>query len=186
MSETRTAGHVPQGPDHDDESTMRTAAHGAVEQASALAGSGVDEAARVLQEVRTQSTRLMGDARSTARERAGVQFAHLATTLQDLSGELDEMSRTARPDGTLAALAHDGASAMRQMSRRIEEGGLDGTLHDVRAFARRRPLAFLGGAFAVGLLAGRVMRNTDMGAVGSGAREPDGRSDGGSPRAAWS
>lgn len=173
MSETQTTGRMPgTPPTAEEESRVRSTAHGAAEQASALASTGRDEVARVAQDVRAQSTRLVGDARSSARDRADAQFGQLATRLQDLSGELDEMSRNARPHGPLAAVAHDGATAMRQMSRHIEEDGLDATLRDVRRFARQRPFLFLGGALAVGLVAGRVMRNADLATIGNEAREP--------------
>ena len=85
MSTTQTTGGMPgTPPTAEEESRVRSTAHGAAEQASALATTGRDEFARVAQDVRAQSTRLVGDARSSARDRADAQFGQIATRLHDL------------------------------------------------------------------------------------------------------
>ena len=132
-------------------------------EARNVAESGKEGAGRVADEARSQAAGLARTAREEARHRADGELGKLASFLGEIGDELDGMaSGDTRPDGHLPALARDGAQMANRLSRRLETGGLDGALHDVSMFARRRPGVFLATAFGVGLALGRVTRNADL------------------------
>ncbi len=155
---------TPGSSDHDDPST----AEHAKSQARDVAETGQEQAGKVVQEAKAQTSQLLDEARTQARDRADSQTSQLAGVLERVSSELGEMAEgTSSSDGYLAALARDGSSTARDLSQRLQEGGLDGALDDVRQFARRRPVAFLAATFGVGLLLGRVTRNADLQKIAS-------------------
>ena len=163
------------------------------DRAREAADTGKHEAGRVVEEARTNTSRLVGETGERAREHADQQLGRTAGVIEQFGTELDEMaSGASRQDGYLTALARDGAQTAHQLSQRLENGGLDGVLDDVTRFARRRPGAFLAASFAVGLVLGRVTRNSDMGRIkqemsdheGSGSDGPtSGATRSGSPMA---
>jgi hypothetical protein len=60
-------------------------------------------------------------------------------------------------------LVRQGSEAAERLASRLEHGGVDAVMADARAFARRRPGAFLLGAATVGFVAGRLVRNLNGG-----------------------
>ncbi len=155
---------TPGSSDHDDSST----AEHAKSQARDVAETGQEQAGKVVQEAKAQTSQFLDEARTRARDRADTQTSQLAGVLERVSSELGEMAEgTSSSDGYLAALARDGSSTARDLSQRLQDGGLDGALDDVRQFARRRPVAFLAATFGVGLLLGRVTRNADLQKIAS-------------------
>jgi hypothetical protein len=132
-------------------------------EARNVAERGKREAGQVADEARSQAAGLARTAREDARHRVDDEVGKLAGFLDDIGDELEGMaSGSGRTDGHLPALARDGADMANRLSRRLETGGLDGALHDVSMFARRRPAMFLAAAFGVGLALGRVTRNADL------------------------
>jgi hypothetical protein len=132
-------------------------------EARNVAERGKREAGQVADEARSQAAGLARTAREEARHRVDDEVGKLAGFLDDIGDELEGMaSGSGRTDGHLPALARDGAEMANRLSRRLETGGLDGALHDVSMFARRRPAMFLAAAFGVGLALGRVTRNADL------------------------
>ena len=61
--------------------------------------------------------------------------------------------------GVMPSLVREGASAVERIGTRLDQGGLDAVMSDVRRWARRSPGSFLLGAAALGFVAGRVARN---------------------------
>ena len=146
-----------------------------------VAETGKQQASRVVEEAKSQTSHLLDEARTQARDRADGQVEQLAGVLDRMSSELGSMAETGGSSGYLTALARDGSSAARNWSRRLEQGGLDGALDDVRRFARQRPVAFLASAFGVGLVLGRVTRNADLKTIVSDD-EPSHQTSGVTPR----
>lgn len=171
MTDTATPGAV------------RETMHDAGDQARSVAETGKEEAAKLASEAKTQASKLIDEAGTKARERADSQLGSAATMLSDMSGELDRMASSASPGTALASLVRDGATMTRQLSDRLQSGGLDGALHDARMFARRPPVMFLAGAFAVGIMAGRLARNVDVRSITPSSAETGRDAAGnGSPR----
>ncbi len=144
-------------------------------EARNVAESGKQKAGKVADEARYQAAELARTAREDARDRIDGEVGKLAAFLDDIGDELDGMADgTGRTDGYLPSLARDGAQMANRLSRRLENGGLDGALHDVSMFARRRPAVFLAAAFGVGLTLGRVTRNADAHEISDQMQRGDG------------
>lgn len=170
MTDTTRGASAPNNSDEHGASggdRVTSAAHEAGERARDLNEMGREEAARVADEVKTQTSHLVDETRHRAKDRVDSQVDHLASVLGGMSGDLNRMAD--QTESPLGSLARDGATALQSVSQRLERDGLDGVMGEVRQFARRRPGAFVAGAFAVGLVAGRLVRNTDVGAVAGGA-----------------
>jgi hypothetical protein len=136
------------------------------------------EVTEVGDEAKYQAKRLAGEATERARERADVQLARTGSTLKKVSEELRSMAAASSDrDGYLAVMAHDGATVLDDMAGRLQDGGLDRAMEDVRQFARRRPVVFLAGAFAVGVGLGRLTRATDIQKVAAAVRDDNGQGE---------
>lgn len=113
-----------------------------------------------------QSTAQLSEQAQAQTEKAGQALRTLSEQTAALAeGRTDEA-------GELGRYVQQVSDQLDQLSQRIESGGFTGMLDDVQRFARRRPGAFLLGAAALGVVAGRV---------GRGAKEAS--SDGGSQAA---
>ena len=159
----------------------------AKEQATNVAGSAQDKAKDVANEAQDHARRLVVDARSRARDQAEDQTARASEAARDASRQLSDMADGADQDSYLTSLTRDGANRLDRIATRLDEGGLDGAIEEVRRFGRQRPGAFIAVAFGAGLLAGRVLRNADTTALkdaadprqegtGGGSSGGDGRS----------
>jgi hypothetical protein len=137
--------------------------HRATSEARTVADTGKQGVGLVADEARSQAAGLARAARDEARHRADGEIGKLAGFLSGLGDELAGMAdgSTTR-DGHLQGLARDGARAANRLSQRLEMGGLDGAVHDLSMFARRRPGVFLAAAFGVGVGLGRLTRNADV------------------------
>ena len=153
---------------------VRATVQDAGEQAHGITDAGKEEVAKVASEVKAQTSKLVGDAGTKMRERADSQIGTAASMLSSMSGELERMASSTTPGSSLASLVQDGATMTRKLSERLDRNGLDGAMQDVRMLARRRPVMFLAGAFAVGIAAGRLMRNVDVRSIAPSNSEHEG------------
>lgn len=86
-------------------------------------------------------------------ERAGGALSQAGSQLQALAeGRTDEA-------GVFGDYVEQAAQAVNRWADSVQDRGLDGLLDDLRSAARRRPGAFLLGAAAAGVIAGRFGRN---------------------------
>jgi hypothetical protein len=125
-----------------------------------VADTASDQASRVTQEARTQARDLFGQAREQATEQVRGAQKNAADGLRSLAGELHEMAEGGDrrgPASDLAGAAADRVGELAEWLGRREPGDL---VEEVRRLARRRPGAFLFGAAAAGVLAGRLTRGT--------------------------
>jgi hypothetical protein len=130
----------------------------AKEETRQLAASATDHAATVMRQA-TDELRSHG-------EEQGQKFA---ATLRDLCDDLRSMadhSTGKSPAGDIARSLADGAE---QLAGRIDHGGINGIGRDLTNFGRRSPGRFLLMSAAAGVLAGRVLRNTDTRAIAQAA-----------------
>lgn len=131
----------------------------AKDQASGVAQTAADQTKEVAREAKEQARsalhRAMDDARSSANEQAG----KMSETLRSASRQLSSMADAGDQQSFASTLVREGATAADRVAGRIDAGGVDAVLADIRSFARRNPGAFLFGAAAAGFLAGRLIRN---------------------------
>jgi len=129
--------------------------------ASDLASTAADKAQDVAQEAKYQARDLMGQARGQLRSQASDQHRNAVSNLRSLGDELDSMANSTQYSGK-SGLATDLVSQAAGHAHGVADW-LDGRnpeelLDEVRRFARRRPGAFLLGALAAGVVAGRLTR----------------------------
>ena len=125
-----------------------------------VADTASDQATRVSREARVQARDLFGQAREQITEQARSTQKNAAEGLRSLAGELNEMVEGGDrqgPASDLAAAAADRLGGLADWLGRRKPGEL---VEEVRRLARRRPGAFLFGAAAAGVLAGRLTRGT--------------------------
>lgn len=130
------------------ETGVKQAAQQATEQTKAVAG-----------EAKQHVTQLLGQTRSEVRQQVDQRSQQLTSSLQGLAGQLRSL-RNGRPDqaGSLQHYLVDAEQRVSEWAQRLEQGGPDMLLRDVRSFARRKPGAFLLAAIGAGFVAGRVAR----------------------------
>lgn len=137
----------------------RQAAGTATEESKHVAATAGQEAKQVAAEVRYQTRNLMGELRTQATQQSRSQRDRLAHTLHELSDELDRMADSGGGSGLATDLVHQASQRSRDFGMRLENREPGDLLDDVRAFARRRPGAFLLGAAVLGVVAGRLTRS---------------------------
>lgn len=128
------------------------------DEAQNVASTAKDEARNVAQTAQGQARRLVGDARSELTTQADGQMSRLADGITQISQQLRSMGDNGDA-GPVADLAGEAAWRTEQFADRLRSGGIEETLTQVRRFGRNRPGLFLLGAFGVGIVAGRVVRN---------------------------
>jgi len=137
---------------------------GHVGQTAAQAGGQVaqttkEQAQNVVGEATQQARDLIGEARSQVRDQAGTQKGRAVDGLRTLAGELDQMAQQGGQSGIATEVARQAAQRAHGLADRLDRHEPAELLDQVRAYARRRPVAFLAGAAVLGVLAGRMTRN---------------------------
>lgn len=149
------------------------AASTAREQASTVAESAqthmsdvkddtVTQAKAVVEDAKVQANRIMDDSRRELSHQAEQQTARLASSVRDMSRQLDKVAHGGEaPQGIVGDLATQAAQATARFAETLEQRRPEELLDEVRRFARQRPGMFLLGAAGAGLLAGRLLRSVD-------------------------
>jgi len=128
-------------------------------EAGAVAGTVKEETKNVAQEAQQQASSALHQVQDDVRTRANEEATKFAQTLHNTSQQLQSMAGAAGDNGVASSLVREGASATERLATRLDQGGVEALMADARAFARRRPGAFLLGAVTVGFLSGRLVRN---------------------------
>jgi hypothetical protein len=132
----------------------------AQDAASNVAGTAGERARDIKDQAGSHARGIVVEARQQVRgrmeqetERAGGALSQAGSQLQALAeGRTDEA-------GVFGEYAQQAAQAVNRWADSVQDRGLDGLLDDMRSVARRRPGAFLLGAVAAGVVAGRFGRN---------------------------
>jgi hypothetical protein len=154
---------------------VQQAAETTAEEGKHIAGVTRDEAQAVASEAMDQARMLLHEAKTQADQQSRTQRDRLVGTLQTLSTDLETMA-VQGSDGLAADLARQAADQARRLSAHLDGREPNQLLEDVRGFARRRPGTFLFGAFAMGLLAGRLARGAKEANSDSTVSSPTGTS----------
>jgi hypothetical protein len=131
----------------------------AAARAGDVAQTAKEEVRHARDEATHQTRRVLDQLQSDVRTRADGEAQRVASTLHDTSEQLRSMADATGGQGFAAALAQEGARATERLASRIDQGGLDAVLADVRSWARRNPGTFLAGAAAAGFVLGRIVRH---------------------------
>lgn len=149
-----------------DEATSKVTevAASAAGDAKVLVSDAKGEVLAVAGEAKDKVRDLTQDARQQLRQQANEQAGRAAGAMRDLSEQLAAMAGAA-DGGLVPDLARQASSSIDGLARRLDDGGLDALVADVKRFARNKPGTFLLGAAAAGLLAGRLTRSVDTHAL---------------------
>jgi len=159
-----TGSSTPSAPSQSDPNGDRPAADGETGAKAAVARVADEapvQAARVVDDARTQlkdaARRAMDDLRAQADDRA----AQAAQGLRDLSTRADALAagRT-EAAGDLADLVQSLGRHAQDFADRLDGRGVGGVADELARFGRKRPLAFLGLSLGAGFIVGRLVRTT--------------------------
>lgn len=141
-------------------------------QAREVAGTATEGAKEVAAEASRQAGELASQASAQAKDayrkandelkqQASVQTGRAAEGMRSLSSQLEALTN-GRPQeaGAVGDYARQATDKLGEIAGRLEDGGFDGVLDDVKRFARRSPGLFLLGAGAAGFVAGRLLRGS--------------------------
>lgn len=130
----------------------------AVVQGQQTAAVAKQEAGKVVSEATTQVRDLIAQSRSELSSQAETQQHRLAGIVHGFADELGSMASASDQSGPLTDLAHTGSRRGGEMADWLENNEPSAVLDQVRSFARRRPVAFLAGSLAAGIVVGRLTR----------------------------
>jgi hypothetical protein len=128
-------------------------------EAGAVAEKVKEETKTVAQQAQQQASSAVHQVQQDVRQRANEEATKFAQTLHETSRQLQQMSGAADDQGVAATLVREGSNATERLASRLDQGGLDAVMADIRSWARRQPGTFLLGAAAAGFVAGRLVRN---------------------------
>ena len=143
------------------------------EAAQSVANSAKDEGRAVAETAKSETARLAAEARAEARKQGDEQTRRVAERVQDFGNQLEGVRRGEAPQGAVADVLAQVGSRANRLAERLQSGGVDGVTRDVKQFARQRPGVFLLGSFALGVVAGRTLRNADTHALVEAAKPSD-------------
>ncbi len=130
------------------------------DESSQVAGTARDEARNVTETAREQARSVANQMQDELRQRAGEEATKLAQTLHATSRQLSNMAGASDDEQSFAAsLVREAANTTGRVASRLDQGGFDSILADVRSWARRNPGGFLLGAAVAGFAMGRLVRH---------------------------
>ncbi len=154
----------------DDQSTKEVVAEqaGAVKDEVVEGGGRVvnvakDKAGDVVDEAKSQATDLMHQTQAELREQAAVQQQRVADGLQAVSDELNEMARNSS-GGLASDLVSRAAARTGSVASYLDARDPGSLVSELKAYAARRPGAFVAAAVVAGAVAGRLTRSLASGA----------------------
>ena len=130
-----------------------------------------DEARGVAQDAKYHARQVAHESRESLRSEALNQAARVASTLRDIGGQLQSMAESQTDGGTAVDMSRQLAGAATRVADKLETGGLDSALGDVKGFARRRPGVFLVAAMGAGFVAGRLLKAVDTHSLMEAAKD---------------
>jgi len=153
--------------------TMGEAKSTLVEKASGVGSSLNDETRTVAREAKDHARQVVHESRESLRSEASNQAARLATTMRDISGQLNSMAQSQSGGGMAVDVSRQLSDAANRAADKLETGGIDDVLTDLKTFARRRPGLFLVGAIGAGFAAGRLLKAADTHSLMQAAQNRD-------------
>ena len=130
----------------------------AVAEGQQTAAVAKQEAGKVVSEATSQAKDLIAQSRSELSSQMQTQQQRLAGIVHGFADELGSMASASDQTGPLTDLAHTGARRGGEVAHWLETNEPAALLDQVRSFARRRPVAFLAGSVAAGVVVGRLTR----------------------------
>ena len=149
---------------------MSHVASTAKEQVATVADASLHEAKAVAKDAKAHTQAVLSQSRDQLRQQADDQFRNFAGTLSDIGRQLSNMGQGRPESGLVVDVTNDIASTVARFGERVDQGGLDGTLQDVKRFSRKRPGVFLLASLGGGVMVGRLLRTSDHHALVEAAK----------------
>jgi hypothetical protein len=131
----------------------------AVQAGSNVAQTAKQEAANVATEARSQARSLMSTVSDEVRTQGSNQQQRLAQAVHSLAKELGGMASASDQSGPLTDVAHQASRKGGEIAHWLENREPGDVLEELRSFARRRPVVFLGLCALAGVVVGRLGRS---------------------------
>ena len=147
------------------DSTASKAAGVAQEHAGAAVDAAKQEAAQVARNAQEHARSVLDSATDELRTKGREQTDRLSSSLGGASQELRRMAEAGEGDSTITGVVRSLADSAERAARRLDEGGPEGVLDELRRMGRQHPMRFLAVAAAGGFMAARLVRSTDTQAV---------------------
>jgi hypothetical protein len=126
--------------------------------AGEVAQTAVDNAKNVAAETKTQARNIAAEAKNQLQEQTSAQHKNLVSNLRSLADELGSMATNGDQSGVATDLVGKASDRARTAASWLDNRDPGQLVEELRRFARRRPGAFLAGALAAGVVAGRLTR----------------------------
>jgi hypothetical protein len=145
----------------------------AKDRAAEVSGAAGAEVKAVAQDAAAHARQLVDETRGQLRTQASEQTDRLTGTLRDVAAQLQSMAEgRGAATGVVGDVTSQLASTAQRAASRLDEGGLDAMVADVKRFARNRPGVFIAAAVGAGFVAGRLIKAADTHALIDAAK-PD-------------
>lgn len=156
---TGTATSGPSSTSSSSGSGIASGDPGVKQTAAQVKDQAVEQTKAVASEAKQHVSSVVGQTRDEVRQQVQQRSQQLSTSLEGLAGQLRSL-RSGRPEeaGSLHHYLVDAEQKVSGWAQRLQEGGPDMVLRDVRTFARRKPGTFLLAALGAGFVAGRMVR----------------------------
>jgi vacuolar-type H+-ATPase subunit H len=135
----------------------------AKDEAKHVARTAKEEAKEVGREARTQVSRLYDEARTELSDQAAHRQDRLAQGLRSASDELQSMASSSTNGGVATDLVRQAATRLNGAASWLGDRQPGDVLEEVKRYARRRPVVFLGLAALAGVVVGRLTRSIAAG-----------------------
>jgi hypothetical protein len=145
-------------------------ASSAADQAKNVTDTAKEQVEVVATEARDHVQQLAHRTKDELRAQADERAGQLSNTLRDVGGQLRSLSEGNAQEGMVSDLSRDLSHRVQGFADRIDDGGVEGILDDVKRAARRRRGIFLVGAAAAGFVVARAFR--DLQDVSSDGDQP--------------
>ncbi len=126
--------------------------------------------AGVVGQAKGAASQMAGQAKDIVRKRVSSQTSRSATELGNLANALRQTGEQLE-DNFASPLVSKAADRLERVSELLENADPGELLGNVESFARREPLLFLGGAFALGIVGARFLKSSASHAQSTGASE---------------
>jgi len=149
---------------------------GAAGAASSAASGAADKAKDKAQQLADSAQQLAGDLQQRATGQVTSQLeAQKHRAAESLGSVADSIRGTGESlkslPGGVSGYLYQAADQVEGMARYLEERDVEEIVDTVEDFARRQPMAFVGGAFVLGMLGARFLKSSRRNLVHEGVRE---------------
>lgn len=136
----------------------------AMDKAQEAKNKAEDATKDVAHQAKEQTKELASQAKDQARNTLEQRKSSMASELGSVAQAFRSTSQNLRQQNkdSVAQYSNKLADEVERASRYLQEKDVDTLLHDVEDMARRKPELFVGGAFAVGLLAARFFKSSSQ------------------------